>query len=143
MLLLACIHSLVGMRCICLQACLHPLVHGGNSPGHPANSGTAMGFCLYNNVAVATAALRMNGGPSLAIIDFDPDFILVSAGFDAHAEDPLAGLKVTTPGFAKMVEMLVNLAGEICDGKIVFTLEGGYDPSALAACLKATAAALK
>jgi acetoin utilization deacetylase AcuC-like enzyme len=57
---------------------------------------------------------------------FGPDLILVSAGFDAHWDDPLAGLALSLQGYAWLAQTLVDLAGELCKGRIVFTLEGGY-----------------
>ncbi|MCK5709191.1 MAG: histone deacetylase, partial [Deltaproteobacteria bacterium] len=62
------------------------------------------------------------------IIDqYKPQFILVSAGFDIYFEDPLGGMKVTPEGFAKLTRLLTDAADKICDGKIVFLLEGGYN----------------
>jgi len=63
---------------------------------------------------------------------FQPGLVLVSAGFDAHWSDPLTGLGMTTQGYFRLSQALVNLAGKLCAGKIVFALEGGYDPRALA-----------
>jgi len=57
---------------------------------------------------------------------FAPDLILVSAGFDAHWDDPLAGLGLSLGGYAWIARTLVALAEELCGGRIVFTLEGGY-----------------
>jgi acetoin utilization deacetylase AcuC-like enzyme len=57
---------------------------------------------------------------------FAPDLLLVSAGFDAHWDDPLAGLGLSLGGYAWIIHTLVSLAEELCDGRIVFTLEGGY-----------------
>jgi acetoin utilization deacetylase AcuC-like enzyme len=57
---------------------------------------------------------------------FEPDLILVSAGFDAHWDDPLASLGLSLGGYAWIVQTLNSLAQELCDGRIVFTLEGGY-----------------
>jgi acetoin utilization deacetylase AcuC-like enzyme len=57
---------------------------------------------------------------------FAPDLILVSAGFDAHWDDPLAGLGLSLAGYAWITRTLVSLAEELCGGRIVFTLEGGY-----------------
>jgi acetoin utilization deacetylase AcuC-like enzyme len=57
---------------------------------------------------------------------FAPDLILVSAGFDAHWDDPLAGLGLSLAGYAWIAQTLVALADELCSGRIVFTLEGGY-----------------
>ena len=66
-----------------------------------------------------------------------PEMILVSAGFDAHARDPLANLALTEADFAWVTERLCELADRHCGGRIVSTLEGGYDLSALAASVAA------
>jgi len=67
-----------------------------------------------------------------ALEAFQPDLILVSAGFDAHARDPLATLRLDEEDFAWITRRLVDIAGECCRGRIVSTLEGGYDLLALA-----------
>ncbi len=64
---------------------------------------------------------------------FQPDFILVSAGFDCHFRDPLADMRVTEQGFAAMARRLKRLAAECCQGRMALALEGGYDLQALAA----------
>lgn len=64
--------------------------------------------------------------------DFRPELILVSAGFDAHRADPLAELRLETGDFAWVTERLCDLADELCDGRLVSSLEGGYDLGALA-----------
>ena len=61
------------------------------------------------------------------IKDFDPDFIIVSAGFDTYFGDPLGTMAVTQQGFAAMTKQLVELAGETCDGRLLMALEGGYN----------------
>ncbi len=182
-------------------------------PGHHAEADRAMGFCLYNNIAVGAAHARARGCRRVAIVDYDvhhgngtqwifyedpdvlfvsshqypfypgtgaadetgrgaglgftlnmpltigtrdeeierlyrdaalprvrrfaPDLILVSAGFDAHERDPLGQLRMTTPGFARLSKSLVEVADSVCDGRIVFVTEGGYDTRALAECLQA------
>ncbi len=58
---------------------------------------------------------------------FQPDLILVSAGFDIHRGDPLGGMNVTETGFARLAHIILNLANETCEGRLVFTLEGGYN----------------
>ncbi len=70
-----------------------------------------------------------------ALEAFDPDFLLVSAGFDAHARDPLAGVRLSEEGFRTMTRRMVELAAERCGGRLVSVLEGGYDLEALAACV--------
>jgi acetoin utilization deacetylase AcuC-like enzyme/formylglycine-generating enzyme required for sulfatase activity len=69
--------------------------------------------------------------------DFRPDFVLVSAGFDAHADDPLADLAVTETGFAALTRTMREIAGTHCDGRLVSMLEGGYHLEALADSVEA------
>ncbi len=73
---------------------------------------------------------------------FAPEMIFISAGFDAHADDPLAAMRVTAEGFARMTEMTCALAVRVCGGRIVSVLEGGYHLPALAACVEAHIRAL-
>ena len=63
---------------------------------------------------------------------------MVSAGYDLHWADHLAMMEVTTTGFADMIKTIIKLADEFCDGKVVITLEGGYNLKALATSVKAT-----
>ena len=173
-------------------------------PGHHATRDHAMGFCLFNNIAVAALhALEAHGLERVAIADFDvhhgngsqaifehdkrvlfasshqwplypdtgafndtgdgnivnaplpaeadgaafraawaerllpaldafkPQLLLVSAGFDAHRRDPLAQLRLETEDFAWISRELVRLASRHCGGRLVSTLEGGYDLDAL------------
>ena len=175
-------------------------------PGHHAEPGRSMGFCLFNNIAVgALHARAAHGLDKIAVVDFDvhhgngtqavfesdpgllfasshqypyypgtgaasetgvgnifnlplasgsgstefragfedqilpalrafrPELILVSAGFDAHARDPLASLLLSEDDYAWITRELCAVAGEFCDGRLIATLEGGYDLEALAA----------
>ncbi|MEA1872010.1 MAG: histone deacetylase [Chloroflexota bacterium] len=68
---------------------------------------------------------------------FQPQLILVSAGFDAHWADQLAMMRVSVKAFAQMVMILKNLAAELCQGHLVFTLEGGYNLRVVASSIKA------
>ena len=175
-------------------------------PGHHAERGRAMGFCLFNNIAVGALHARacydlervavvdfdvhhgngtqdiFFGDPNLfyasthqfplypgtglpsergvagnivnvplapgaggsafraafeeqilpALADFAPQLIFVSAGFDAHAADPLASLRLREEDFEWVTQRLCALAGAICQGRVVSALEGGYDLEALA-----------
>jgi acetoin utilization deacetylase AcuC-like enzyme len=177
-------------------------------PGHHAETDRAMGFCLFNNVAIAARALQAEHGvDKLLILDWDvhhgngtqhafetdpsvlyfslhqfpyypgtgsfgevgsgrgegatvnvplpagagdaeyvglmqrvfapvvrgfrPELILVSAGYDAHRDDPLAEMRVSGAGFAAMSAIVRVLAEEVCDGRVAFVLEGGYAASGL------------
>jgi acetoin utilization deacetylase AcuC-like enzyme len=72
-----------------------------------------------------------------ALDRFAPELILISAGFDAHYLDPLAGLRMTTAGYAGIVSRLSDAAGRLCEGRIAFVTEGGYHLAALRECLEA------
>jgi acetoin utilization deacetylase AcuC-like enzyme len=176
-------------------------------PGHHAERNRAMGFCLYNNAAVAAAHARTVGAARVAIVDYDvhhgngteqifisspevlylslhqypyypgtgppdeigsgegrgfnvnvplevgavdedyrvafasvvvpvvtqfaPDLIVVSAGFDAHERDPLAGMRLSTEAFGAMTADLCRVADQCCGGRLVALTEGGYDLRAL------------
>ncbi len=69
---------------------------------------------------------------------FEPHLILVSAGYDAHSADPLASMDVSEQGFGQMTRQLNHLAATVCQGRIVYFLEGGYSLHALAASVGAT-----
>lgn len=188
-------------------------------PGHHAERDRAMGFCLYNNVAVAAAHALARGLDRVAVVDYDvhhgngtqwtfydeprvlylslhqypfypgtgaagdvgsgrgagrtvnvplaagagdadyglvfeqavipileafaPELLLLSAGYDAHARDPLGGMHVSTAGHAWMTRALGTVADRCCDGRLALVTEGGYDLEALEACLAATLEALR
>jgi acetoin utilization deacetylase AcuC-like enzyme len=71
-----------------------------------------------------------------ALESFRPQFVLVSAGFDAHARDPLSSTRLSEDGFRQMTAGALELAGRCCEGRLVSLLEGGYDLQALASCVE-------
>ncbi|HWI20622.1 MAG TPA: histone deacetylase [Vicinamibacterales bacterium] len=70
-----------------------------------------------------------------AVRAFKPDLLMISAGFDAHELDPLGQLRMTTAGFGRLTRALNALATEVCEGRVVYVTEGGYDLGALGDCL--------
>ncbi len=73
---------------------------------------------------------------------FGPDLILISAGFDGHKDDPLSNLNLTSDGFRRLTEVVVNLAEECCEGRVVSVLEGGYNLKAFSESVASHLAAL-
>ena len=101
---------------------------------------------IYNNIVNiplpprSTGALmrqKYEGIVFPVLRKFEPDLILISAGFDAHKADPLAELNWLTADFSWLTERLCKIASECCEGRLVSTLEGGYDLEALADSVKA------
>ena len=78
-----------------------------------------------------------------ALEEFEPDLILISAGFDGHARDPLANICLEEEDFEWITANLVNIAGEYCNGRIVSSLEGGYDLQSLSSSVTAHLNALR
>lgn len=70
-------------------------------------------------------------------LEFKPELILLSAGFDTYFQDPLGGMRVKPEGFANMARILLNIAGACCQGRLVAMLEGGYHISGLTRSVKA------
>jgi acetoin utilization deacetylase AcuC-like enzyme len=66
-----------------------------------------------------------------ALDDFSPDFLMISAGFDAHRDDPLGGMLLREADFAELTRHLLDFADRRCGGRLVSILEGGYDLAAL------------
>jgi acetoin utilization deacetylase AcuC-like enzyme len=72
-----------------------------------------------------------------AALAFSPDFVLISAGFDAHKDDLLGGMKVTAEGFAQLTQIVKDISEKCCEGRLVSVLEGGYGLDGLAASVEA------
>ena len=67
-----------------------------------------------------------------ALEGFGPELVIISAGFDAHTRDPLANLNVETADYGWVTTQIIEVAERCCNGRVVSSLEGGYDLSALA-----------
>jgi acetoin utilization deacetylase AcuC-like enzyme len=77
-----------------------------------------------------------------ALRAYEPELVLVSAGFDAHADDPIGGMRMTEAGFAAMATRVAGIADRSAGGRVVLVLEGGYDPDALGRSVAAVVQAL-
>jgi acetoin utilization deacetylase AcuC-like enzyme len=102
--------------------------------------GTESGYGLTLNVPLPYRAGDVGLGRCYdeliapALRAFDPQLILVSAGYDGHWDDPLGPLSLSVAGYAALTQRLVGLAEDLCDGRLVLVLEGGYSLPALGAC---------
>jgi acetoin utilization deacetylase AcuC-like enzyme len=105
--------------------------------------GNILNRCLPPGAGSAEFREAFSGAILPALAQFQPDFIFISAGFDAHAADPLANLRLTEDDYAWVTTELVKAANALCDGRVVSTLEGGYDLAALAASTRAHVRALQ
>jgi acetoin utilization deacetylase AcuC-like enzyme len=92
----------------------------GRGEGFTINVPLATGYGDSEFLAIFERILRP------VALEFNPDIILVSAGFDIFKEDPLGGMNVTPNGFAGLTGSIMDIADACCDGKVIITLEGGY-----------------
>ena len=107
----------------------------GTGRHYETGSGNAVGYTLNVPVPFGTGVndyieAFQNKLKPIAL-KFDPDFILISAGFDAHKDDPLSGLSITTEAYGQFTDIIREIADQTCGGKIVSVLEGGYELKAL------------
>ncbi len=100
--------------------------------GHGPGEGTTMNIPLNRGCGDGEFAAIYQQLLTPVARAFKPQLILVSAGFDIHAADPLGGMKVTPAGFAGLTRLLLDIARQTCGGRVVFCLEGGYHADALA-----------
>ena len=100
--------------------------------GSGAGTGTVLNVPLETQVGDAGYAQIFSELVWPLVQRFRPDLILVSAGYDAHWNDPLAHMNLSLTGYAWLVQELIDMAEELCDGRIICTLEGGYQLQVLA-----------
>ena len=113
----------------------YPFYPGTGAPdeiGGPAARGATVNVGLPAGCGDAEYGAVVDAVFAPALRAFRPDLILVSAGFDPHQDDPLAGMRVTRAGFGRMAARLRAVADEVCGGRLVVALEGGYDLGGLA-----------
>ena len=116
--------------------------------GHASERGQGAGRGFNLNIPLAAdsdgrLALREWSSQLEPVVDaFQPEFLLISAGFDARLDDPIGGLRWSDDTFAEMTRRCVALANRWCGGKIVSSLEGGYNPLGLALAAMAHVRAL-
>lgn len=110
-----------------------PLYPGSGSPSERGAHNNVLNVALEPDSGGADLKKAYDRIILPALEDFKPQLLLISAGFDAHKADPLANLNWSQEDFVWTTEQLCNVADAHCDGRIVSTLEGGYDLEALAA----------
>ena len=118
-----------------------PFFYPGTGGAKEVGKGKGEGFNV--NVPLSTGAGDTDYGNIFEkflkpiALEYQPQLILVSAGFDTHHDDPLGGMEVTEKGFARMTQILMEIAESTAQGRLVFTLEGGYDVSGESRSVKA------
>ncbi len=120
------------------QSPLYPGTGGIDETGTGGAEGTTLNIPLPAGCGDSEYEQVFSGIIVPAAQRFKPRLILVSAGYDLHRADELAQMQLTVSGLAQMVRVIRELAEEQCNGRLVFSLEGGYNLIALAASVKAT-----
>ncbi|MFH1626011.1 MAG: histone deacetylase [Pseudomonadota bacterium] len=103
----------------------------GKGEGYTVNVPLSTGYGDAEYIAIYQQILQP------IALEFNPDLVLGSVGFDIYKGDPLGGMSVTSEGFAGLARILMDIARSSCDGKLVFTLEGGYNLQGLRDGVKA------
>jgi acetoin utilization deacetylase AcuC-like enzyme len=118
----------------------YPYYPGTGAAGD-TGAGPGLGYTVNIPLAAGATDAEIDAAYRSIVVPaldrFRPEMLLVSAGFDAHYLDPLAGLRMTTAGYAGIVSLLQDAARRLCEGRIAFTTEGGYHLPALRECLEA------
>jgi len=120
-----------------------PLYPGSGAPGERGGSDNVLNIPLPPGSDGQAMRSRYEANVFPRLREWKPDLVLISAGFDAHARDPLANLLWEAEDFAWITRELVTIAGDVCGGRVVSTLEGGYDLQGLGAGVAAHVAELE
>lgn len=123
--------------CSSHAAMIYPGTGGFEEQGNGEGRGTTLNMPLPHGVGDRGYARLYEEVVVPALRRFQPELILVSAGFDAHWSDPLGTEILSAEGYARLTRILYDAAAELCDGQLVLTLEGGYNLEALGACVVA------
>jgi acetoin utilization deacetylase AcuC-like enzyme len=121
---------------------IYPFTGPATERGQGAGEGTTLNIPLPSNSEGDVALKEWDAQIIPAIDAFKPDFLLISAGFDARVDDPIGGLRWSDETFAAMTRRALAHAEKWCGGKIVSMLEGGYNPAGLASAAVAHVRAL-
>ncbi len=121
---------------------LYPGTGGKDEVGADQGKGFTLNCPLSSGGGDAEYRRVMDEVLAPALKSFDPEFILISAGFDAHENDPLAGMRVSTEGFAELTRQVKKQAEALCEGRLVSCLEGGYHLESLGQSVQAHLLAL-
>jgi acetoin utilization deacetylase AcuC-like enzyme len=121
---------------------IYPYTGYASEHGQGAGKGFNLNIPLPADSDGSLALREWSSQLEPAVAAFQPDFLLISAGFDARVDDPIGGLRWTDETFAEMTRRCVALADRWCGGKIVSSLEGGYNPQGLASAALAHVRAL-
>lgn len=107
----------------------------GTGRAYETGSGKAVGYTLNVPVPFGTGVQEyidvFQKKLKPIALKFNPNFVLISAGFDAHRDDPLSGIQLTSGDYGQFTDIVREIADQTCEGKIVSVLEGGYDFAAL------------
>ncbi|MTH96111.1 histone deacetylase family protein [Roseibium sp. RKSG952] len=109
-----------------------PLYPGSGAADETGDAGTIVNAPLDPGSGGAEFREAMDAVILPRLSGFEPDLVIISAGFDAHARDPLGGLNLTETDFAWATRALMEISDKHCDGRVVSLLEGGYDLEGLA-----------
>jgi acetoin utilization deacetylase AcuC-like enzyme len=115
----------------CHQSPLYPGTGAASEQGRGEGLGTTLNLPLDPGSGDAEFLEAIDDGLRQAAESFEPDFVLLSAGFDAHRSDPLAQLEVSTEAYGKATRVVREIADRHAEGRLVSVLEGGYDLDAL------------
>ena len=124
-------------RCLFASSHQMPLYPGSGAASETGAHGQMVNVPLRAGSGGEEMRMAYEGLIFPALLAWQPELILISAGFDAHSDDPLAGLEWQTDDYRWLTGRICDLADQICGGRVVSCLEGGYDLTALAASVAA------